>query len=158
MDALAELVTKEIKSTGKFKIPGVCMIKTRHKPATKAGKRICFGQEMNSILRSLMDIETLNNLHMCNFGNKHMVLHISGDFQKSSGHFFQTSLTNIPQIPHPHTPRRRCRGVQVWGGGGLFGVFGVFGVFRVLFQTILKTLWLLKTAGHMHIHVCQSCT
>ena len=31
---------------GKFTIPGVCMIKTRHKPATKAGKRICFGKEM----------------------------------------------------------------------------------------------------------------
>ena len=46
LDALAELVTKEVKSTGKFKIPGVCMIKTRHKPATKAGKRMAFGKEM----------------------------------------------------------------------------------------------------------------
>merc|ERR1711976_256291 len=39
LDALAELATKEVKSTGKFTIPGICMIKTRHKPATKAGKR-----------------------------------------------------------------------------------------------------------------------
>merc|ERR1711907_626147 len=46
LDALAEIVTKEVKSTGKFKIPGVCMIKTRHKPATKAGKRMAFGQEI----------------------------------------------------------------------------------------------------------------
>merc|ERR1719399_2282850 len=46
LEALAELVTKEVKSTGKFKIPGVCMIKTRHKPATKAGKRMAFGQEI----------------------------------------------------------------------------------------------------------------
>merc|ERR1711892_1139730 len=47
LDALAELVHKEVKSTGKFKIPGVCMIKTRHKPATKACKRLAFGQMMN---------------------------------------------------------------------------------------------------------------
>ena len=46
LDALVEVVHKEVKSTGKFKIPGVCMIKTRHKPATKAGKRIAFGKEI----------------------------------------------------------------------------------------------------------------
>merc|ERR1719265_297474 len=46
LEALAELAAKEVKGTGKFTIPGVCMIKTRHKPATKAGKRICFGKEM----------------------------------------------------------------------------------------------------------------
>merc|ERR1719386_89298 len=46
LEALAELVTKEVKSTGKFKIPGVCMVKTRHKPARKAGKRIAFGKEV----------------------------------------------------------------------------------------------------------------
>jgi len=46
LDALAELAGKEVKGTGKFTIPGVCMIKTRHKPATKAGKRIAFGKEI----------------------------------------------------------------------------------------------------------------
>merc|ERR1719359_2020939 len=46
LEALAELAEKEVKGTGKFVIPGVCMIKTRHKPATKAGKRIAFGQEI----------------------------------------------------------------------------------------------------------------
>merc|ERR1711879_348654 len=46
LEALAELATKEAKSTGKFTIPGVCMIKTRHKPATKAGKRMAFGKEV----------------------------------------------------------------------------------------------------------------
>merc|ERR1712046_488703 len=46
LDALAELAGKEVKSTGKFTIPGVCMIKTRHKPARKAGKRIAFGKEI----------------------------------------------------------------------------------------------------------------
>merc|ERR1712129_403111 len=46
LDALVEVVHKEVKSTGKFKIPGVCIIKTRHKPATKAGKRMMFGAEV----------------------------------------------------------------------------------------------------------------
>merc|ERR1712072_337792 len=46
LDALAELVEKEVKGTGKFKIPGICMIKTRHKPARKAGKRMAFGKEV----------------------------------------------------------------------------------------------------------------
>ena len=46
LDTLASLAAKEVKSTGKFTIPGLCMIKTRHKPATKAGKRMAFGKEM----------------------------------------------------------------------------------------------------------------
>merc|ERR1712232_15095 len=46
LEALTEVATKEVKSTGKFTIPGVCMIKTRHKPATKAGKRMAFGKEV----------------------------------------------------------------------------------------------------------------
>merc|ERR550537_704193 len=46
LDALAEIAGKEVKSTGKFTIPGVCMVKTRFKPATKAGKRMAFGKEI----------------------------------------------------------------------------------------------------------------
>merc|ERR1712112_365161 len=46
LGALAELASKEIKKTGKFTIPGVCMVKTRLKPATKAGKREVFGKVM----------------------------------------------------------------------------------------------------------------
>merc|ERR1719262_1683187 len=46
LEALAELAAKEVKGTGKFTIPGVCMVKTRFKPATKAGKRLVFGKEM----------------------------------------------------------------------------------------------------------------
>merc|ERR1712225_126489 len=46
LDALGELAAKEIKKTGKFTIPGVCMVKTRHKKATKAGKRMAFGKEV----------------------------------------------------------------------------------------------------------------
>merc|ERR1719482_2329915 len=46
LDALAELIAKEVKGTGKFTLPGVCMIKKRHKPATKAGKIMAFGKEV----------------------------------------------------------------------------------------------------------------
>merc|ERR1712125_262224 len=46
LDALAELGAKEVKKTGKFTVPGLCMIKTRLKKATKAGKREMFGQMM----------------------------------------------------------------------------------------------------------------
>jgi len=44
LNSLAEIVTQEVKSTGVFTIPGVCKIKTRVKPATKAGKREVFGK------------------------------------------------------------------------------------------------------------------
>merc|ERR1712039_112865 len=44
LDSLAAVVTKEVKKTGKVTIPALCMIKTRVKPATKAGKREMFGK------------------------------------------------------------------------------------------------------------------
>merc|ERR1712085_70293 len=44
-ESLAEVAGKEVKK-GKFTIPGVVMIKTRMKPATKAGKREVFGKVM----------------------------------------------------------------------------------------------------------------
>merc|ERR1712178_250069 len=44
IDSLAAIATKEVKSAGKFVLPGLCMIKTRQKPATKAGKREVFGK------------------------------------------------------------------------------------------------------------------
>merc|ERR1739840_95122 len=44
MDSLAAVATKQVKSAGKVTIPGLCMVKTRTKPATKAGKREMFGQ------------------------------------------------------------------------------------------------------------------
>merc|ERR1719421_1214364 len=46
LDSLSELIAKEVKKSGKFILPGVCMIKTRYKPATKAGKRNIFGKEV----------------------------------------------------------------------------------------------------------------
>merc|ERR1740121_1634513 len=42
LETLAEVATKQVKGSGKFTIPGLCMIKTRKKPATKAGKREIF--------------------------------------------------------------------------------------------------------------------
>merc|ERR1712087_208001 len=39
LTSLAEVAATEVKKTGKLTIPGVCMVKTRVKPATKAGKR-----------------------------------------------------------------------------------------------------------------------
>merc|ERR1712010_149096 len=39
------IAAKEVKSAGVFTVPGVCRIKTRVKPATKAGVRMMFGKE-----------------------------------------------------------------------------------------------------------------
>merc|ERR1712107_585546 len=46
LDALGEMGAAQIKSAGKFVIPGLVMIKTKKKPATKAGKKIMFGKEV----------------------------------------------------------------------------------------------------------------
>merc|ERR1711997_292093 len=44
LDSLTAVATKEVKKSGKLTIPGLAMIKTRMKPATKAGKREVFGK------------------------------------------------------------------------------------------------------------------
>merc|ERR1712072_316406 len=44
LDTFADLATAEVKKAGKFTIPGLCMIKTRMKPARKAGTREAFGK------------------------------------------------------------------------------------------------------------------
>merc|ERR1719494_1538128 len=44
IDSLAGVAAKELKRAGKLTIPGLCMVKTRLKPATKAGKREIFGK------------------------------------------------------------------------------------------------------------------
>ncbi|CAE8743209.1 unnamed protein product [Polarella glacialis] len=46
LDSIAAVGAKEVKSTGKFVLPGLCMIKTRQKAATKAGKRNMFGKDV----------------------------------------------------------------------------------------------------------------
>merc|ERR1719512_392928 len=44
INTLAEVGTAEVKKAGIFTIPGLCRIKPRMKPATKAGKREMFGK------------------------------------------------------------------------------------------------------------------
>merc|ERR1711948_15895 len=44
LNTLADVGATEVKKNGKFTIPGLCFIKTRLKPATKAGKKEMFGQ------------------------------------------------------------------------------------------------------------------
>merc|ERR1712139_435976 len=44
IDSLAATAAKEVKANGKFTFPGFCMVKTRVKPATKAGEREVFGK------------------------------------------------------------------------------------------------------------------
>merc|ERR1712021_70500 len=39
-----DLATAEVKKSGKFTIPGLCMLKTRIKPARKAGTAQAFGK------------------------------------------------------------------------------------------------------------------
>ena len=46
LNSRAEIGTEEVKKSGKFILPGLCMIKTRQKPATKAGKKLMFGKEV----------------------------------------------------------------------------------------------------------------
>merc|ERR1719197_1354088 len=44
LDSLASVATTQVKKAGKVTVPGLCMIKTRMKPATKAGKREVSGK------------------------------------------------------------------------------------------------------------------
>merc|ERR1711890_75471 len=44
VNSLAGIAAEQVKSAGLFTIPGLCRIKTRVKPATKAGKREMFGK------------------------------------------------------------------------------------------------------------------
>merc|ERR1711976_292122 len=45
LGSLAVISPKVVKDAGKFVFPGVCQIKTRQKPATKACKKMIFGKE-----------------------------------------------------------------------------------------------------------------
>merc|ERR1712187_789595 len=46
LSSFVEIACKEVKKTGLFTVPGLCRIKTRTKPATKAGIRNVFGKEV----------------------------------------------------------------------------------------------------------------
>merc|ERR1711881_56247 len=45
INSMVAIATQEVKKNGVFTIPGLCRLKTRTKPATKAGVRIMFGKE-----------------------------------------------------------------------------------------------------------------
>merc|ERR1719163_2431019 len=44
LESLGRIAAEQVKSNGVFTIPGLARIKTRRKPATKAGKREMFGK------------------------------------------------------------------------------------------------------------------
>merc|ERR1719145_188658 len=46
LKSIVDIATKEVKKAGVFTIHGLCRIKTRTKPATKAGVRNVFGKEV----------------------------------------------------------------------------------------------------------------
>merc|ERR1711903_380329 len=46
LNSIADIATKEVKKTGIFTLHGLFRIKTRTKPATKAGVRNVFGKEV----------------------------------------------------------------------------------------------------------------
>merc|ERR1711935_827691 len=45
INSVVAIATQEVKKTGVFTVPGLCRLKTRSKPATKAGVRMMFGKE-----------------------------------------------------------------------------------------------------------------
>jgi nucleoid DNA-binding protein len=56
MVELTALATTEVKKTGKFTLPGLCMLKTRTKPARKAGTTTAFGKTIKVKARPAMKI------------------------------------------------------------------------------------------------------
>merc|ERR1712203_982646 len=44
INSLGGVAATQLKKAGKLTIPGLCMVKTRVKPATKAGKKEIFGK------------------------------------------------------------------------------------------------------------------
>merc|ERR1712054_617174 len=56
IDNFAVLATAEVKKTGKFTIPGLCMLKTRVRPARKAGTAQAFGKTIKVKARAAKTI------------------------------------------------------------------------------------------------------
>merc|ERR550514_256676 len=67
LDGLAEMAGAQAKSVGKFLIPGLVMIKTRKKPATKAGKRLMFGKEVKVAAKPARTAVAHGFLHLLQF-------------------------------------------------------------------------------------------
>ena len=45
INSFVAIAGQEVKKNGVFTVPGLCKIKTRTKPATKAGMKMMFGKE-----------------------------------------------------------------------------------------------------------------
>merc|ERR1712178_246931 len=56
LDEFAQLATSEVKKAGKFTIPGLCMLKTRVRPARKAGTAQAFGKTIKVKARAAKTI------------------------------------------------------------------------------------------------------
>merc|ERR1712078_522139 len=56
IDELVSLATAEVKKTGKFTIPGLVMLKTRIRPARKAGTAQAFGKTIKVKARAAKTI------------------------------------------------------------------------------------------------------
>merc|ERR1712196_626633 len=56
LDEFSALATTEVKKTGKFTIPGLCLLKTRVKPARKAGTAQAFGKTIKVKARAAKTI------------------------------------------------------------------------------------------------------
>merc|ERR1719182_994412 len=56
IDELVTLATAEVKKTGKFTIPGLVMLKTRIRPARKAGTAQAFGKTIKVKARAAKTI------------------------------------------------------------------------------------------------------
>merc|ERR1719439_536155 len=56
LDEFAALATTEVKKTGKFTIQGLCMLKTRIRPARKAGTAQAFGKTIKVKARAAKKI------------------------------------------------------------------------------------------------------
>merc|ERR1712146_46215 len=46
VENLVQLATAEVKTAGKFTIPGLCMLKTKVRPSRKAGTSMAFGKQI----------------------------------------------------------------------------------------------------------------
>merc|ERR1712138_322823 len=51
LDSFVAIAAAEVKKNGIFNLPNLCRIKTRVKPATKAGTRMMFGKEVKVAAR-----------------------------------------------------------------------------------------------------------
>ena len=46
---MAEIASSKVRKTCAFSISGLCSIKTKKKPATKAANNICFAQKLSVV-------------------------------------------------------------------------------------------------------------